>query len=290
MRLYNHFLEVTMTVSLEEPNFHGALEPLSAYEKATKDGALDPRCIPQHLDAPPPIGDEILYPAYSEDEHQIWQFLYRRQCQLLPGRACRDFITGISLLGLRDDRIPALSDASRQLEKATGWRVARIPGLLHERDFFSLLAQRIFPSTDYIRGRHELNYTPAPDLFHDVFGHLPMLTHPDFADFYQLFGKAALHAEGQDRISLERLHWFTVEFGLIYEAGQLRIFGSGALSSSEEVEHALSDKVTVYPFEVERVICQDYDVWHLQDVLFVLDSFEQLKVEFSRWTHSRHLL
>jgi phenylalanine-4-hydroxylase len=91
MRLYNHFLEVTMTVSLEEPNFHGALEPLSAYEKATKDGALDPRCIPQHLDAPPPIGDEILYPAYSEDEHQIWQFLYRRQCQLLPGRACRDF-------------------------------------------------------------------------------------------------------------------------------------------------------------------------------------------------------
>ncbi|MFN3394587.1 MAG: phenylalanine 4-monooxygenase, partial [Candidatus Thermochlorobacter sp.] len=184
----------------------------------------------------------------------------------------------------------ALAEVSRQLERTTGWRVARIPGLLHERDFFNLLAQRIFPSTDYIRARHELNYTPAPDLFHDVFGHLPMLTNPDFADFYQLFGKAALHAQGQDRISLERLHWFTVEFGLVYEEHEVRIFGSGALSSCEEVEHALSDKVTVYPFDVERIIHQDYDVWHLQDVLFALESFEQLKKSFMQWTHERGLL
>lgn len=279
-----------MTASLGEPAFNEALEPLSAYEKAAKDGALDPRCIPQHLDGPPPIGDEIRYPDYSDDEHQIWQFLYARQRHLLPNRACRDFLKGIELLGLGAEKIPALADVSRQLQRATGWRVARIPGLLHERDFFDLLAQRIFPSTDYIRGRHELNYTPAPDLFHDVFGHLPMLTNPDFADFYQLFGKAALHAEGQDRVSLERLHWFTVEFGLVYEEGAVRIFGSGALSSSEEVEHALSDKVTVYPFDVERVIRQDYDVWHLQDALFVLDSFEQLKADFARWTRKRGLL
>ncbi len=279
-----------MTASLGEPAFNEALEPLSAYEKATQDGALDPRCIPQHLDGPPPIGDDIQYPNYSEDEHQIWQFLYARQCALLPNRACHDFLQGIALLGLRSDKIPALAEVSRQLERTTGWRVARIPGLLHERDFFNLLAQRIFPSTDYIRGRHELNYTPAPDLFHDVFGHLPMLTNPDFADFYQLFGKAALYAQGQDRISLERLHWFTVEFGLVYEENAVRIFGSGALSSCEEVEHALSDKVTVYPFDVERIIHQDYDVWHLQDVLFVLDSFEQLKTSFMQWTHERGLL
>lgn len=278
-----------MTASLSEPAFTHDV-PLSAYEKATKDGALDPRCIPQRLDGPPPVGDEIPYPNYTDEEHDIWKFLYTRQRAFLPGRACREFLRGIEILGLAEERIPALAEASRQLERTTGWRVARIPGLLHERDFFSLLAERIFPSTDYIRGRHELNYTPAPDLFHDVFGHLPMLTNPDFADFYQLFGKAALNAEGEDRISLERLHWFSVEFGLIYEDGQKRIFGSGALSSSEEVEHALSDEVTVYPFEVERVIHQDYDVWHLQEVLFVLDSFEQLKREFTRWTQSRGLL
>jgi len=271
-----------------EPFFEG--EILSAYEKANKEGSLDPRCIPEHLNGEPPIGADIPYPTYSDDEHAVWQFLYSRQCALLPNRASTDFLSGVALLNLKADRIPKLSELSATLEKATGWRVARIPGLLHERDFFELLSRRIFPSTDYIRGRHELNYTPAPDLFHDIFGHLPMLTHQDFADFYQLFGKAALHAEGGHRVMLERLHWFTVEFGLVRESDGVRIFGSGALSSSEEVKHALSDKVTVHPFSVETVVAQDYDVWHLQDVLFVLDSFEQLKAAFSDWTHAEGLL
>lgn len=277
-------------MSAIEPNF-AALEdePLSAYQKAAQQG-IDPRCIPQRLDAPPPIGDDIPYPNYSEEEHQIWQTLYRRQAELLPNRACDEFLRGLQMLKLDPDRIPALAELSAVLQAQTNWRVARIPGLLHEQDFFKLLAERIFPSTDYIRRKDELGYTPAPDLFHDVFGHMPMLTNPDFADFSQLFGKAALNAKGNDRIALERFYWFTVEFGLIETPQGRRIYGAGTLSSGTEVLHSLSDDVVVYPFLPETIVNQEYDVWHLQPILFAVQSFEELKQGFKDWTRSRGLL
>lgn len=255
----------------------------SAYEKAGAED-LDPRCIPQSLEAPPPVGNDIPYPDYPADDHEIWSVLFKRQMDVLPGRAGDAFMNGLDVLGLTPGRIPALKDLSARLHAATGWEIARIPGLLHEKDFFGLLARRIFPSTDYIRGRGEIDYTPAPDLFHDIFGHMPMLAQPDFADFYQMFGKVALNAWGADRPRLERFHWFTVEFGLIRQQEGTRIFGAGILSSRNEVTHALSDQVTVLPFEPDRIVDQDYDVWHLQDVLFVLDSFEQLVTGFRDWT------
>ncbi|MFV1981424.1 MAG: phenylalanine 4-monooxygenase, partial [Rhodothermia bacterium] len=196
---------------------------------------------------------------------------------------------GVDILGMSAERIPGLRDLSSALERAAGWKVARIPGLLHERDFFGLLARRIFPSTDYIRGVEEIDYTPAPDLFHDMFGHMPMLADPDFADFYERFGQAALNATGQDRVSLERLHWFTVEFGLVDQTIGRRVYGAGILSSKEEVAHALSDDVTVYPFDPSRITEQDYEVWHLQEVLFVVRSFAQLDRGFKDWTAQRGL-
>ena len=252
-------------------------EELSAYEKATQEGDVDPRCIPQALEGPPPVGEEIDYPDYPEEDHETWRLLVERQMEQLPGRACQAYMRGLDVLKIEADRIPALSDLSRRLEAATGWQVARIPGLLHEKDFFTLLSNRKFPSTDYVRGREEIDYTPAPDCFHDMFGHMPMLTQPDFADFYQLFGKAALDAKGVDRQSLERFHWFTVEFGLIREHGEQRIFGAGIVSSNEEVTHALSDEVTLHPFDPAHIVEKDdYEVYNLQDELFVLDSFEQL--------------
>lgn len=260
---------------------------LSAYERAA---GHDPRCIPQHLDSPPPIGDDIAYPDYPEQDHENWRFLFNRQMTLLPGRAGEAFLEGVEILGMTPDRIPALRDLSRNMEAATGWKIARIPGLLHEKDFFTLLANRRFPSTDYIRGAAELDYTPAPDCFHDIFGHMPMLTNPAFADFYQLFGRVALKAQGADRTRLETLHWFTVEFGLIRQDEGMRIFGAGILSSKEEVVHALSDAVTIYPFDPARIVEQPYDVWHLQPVLFALASFEQLVEGFRAWTRSRGLL
>lgn len=261
----------------------------SAYEKAGAE-EVDPRCIPQSLEGPPPLGDEIEYPGYSDTDNETWRILVDRQMDMLPGSAGRAFLNGVEMLGLGSDTIPALRDLSHILENATGWRIARIPGLLHEKDFFELLASRIFPSTDYIRGRHEIDYTPAPDLFHDIFGHMPMLTQPAFADFYQMFGRAALNAEGADRPRLERFHWFTVEFGLIREDEGIRIFGAGILSSKNEVKHALSDQVDRVEFDPERLVEQDYDVWHLQDLLFVLDSFDQLVEGFRSWTSKRGLL
>ena len=263
---------------------------MGAYERAAQRDDVDPRCIPKTLDGPPPIGDDIVIPKYPDIDHENWKFLYERQMDMLPGRASKEYMNGVEILGMTSDRIPALKELSAALENVTGWRVARIPGLLHEKDFFNLLTNRIFPSTDYIRGTEELDYTPAPDCFHDIFGHMPMLTNPSFADFYQDFGKAALDAKGQDRISLERLHWFTVEFGLINEPEGLRIFGAGVLSSKNEVAHALGDEVKRVPFDPEKIITQDYDVWRLQDILFVHESFEQLMAGFRTWCKESGLL
>ncbi|MGB1048062.1 MAG: phenylalanine 4-monooxygenase [Rhodothermales bacterium] len=262
--------------------------PLSAYERAAEEVG-DPRCIPQYLEEAPPVGSDIATPVYSDEHNQNWRYLFNRQMQLLPGRAGQSYMNGVRLLGMDDTGVPALRDLSTRMEAATGWRIARIPGLLHEKYFFKLLSERIFPSTDYIREKHELDYTPAPDCFHDMFGHMPMLTEPAVAYFYHLFGKTALNATGIQRTWLERLHWFTVEFGLIRQAEGLRIFGAGIISSKNEVTLALSDAVDVRDFSMEAVINQDYAVWHLQPRLFALESFEQLEDAFRHWTKKEGL-
>ncbi len=267
-------------------------EERSAFETAQEEQEdVDPRTIPQTLEEPPPVGDEIEYPDYPDEDHETWQILVERQMEQLPGRACEAYMRGQDVLGLEGDRIPDLADLSRRLNEETGWEVANVPGLIHEKNFFSLLSQRKFPSTNYVRGREELDYTPAPDCFHDIFGHMPMLTQPEFADFYQLYGQAAQNAEGADRPRLERFHWFTVEFGLIQEQGEKRIFGAGIVSSNEEVTHALSEEVTLHPFDPEHIVEKDdYEVYNLQEELYVLDSFEQLVDGFRDWTSKNGLL
>ena len=270
-----------------EPAF--AEENVSAYERAAQQG-IDPRCIPRSMDGPPPIGDQIVSPSYTDQDQENWRFLFDRQMELLSGKAGAAFLEGIQMIGMERDHIPSLSAMSDRLQTATGWRVARIPGLLHEKDFFKLISKRIFPSTDYIRGIDELDYTPAPDCFHDMFGHMPMLTEPAFADYYQFFGQAALKAEGHQRTQLERMHWFTVEFGLIKQTKGLRIFGAGILSSKNEVRHAMHGEAEIIPYSAERVVAQEYEVWHLQPILFVLDSFKQLVSEFRTWTRGQGLL
>jgi len=244
----------------------------------------DPRCIPIRLTEPAPQGTAIQTPDYTAAEHGTWELLYARQRALLPGRACEEFLAGLELMCFPENRIPALSDVSRVLDATTAWKVARVPGMLHEEDFFGLLAKRVFPSTDYIRPRQEMDYTPAPDLFHDIFGHTPMITNPMFADFYQRLGAAALRARGANRKKLERFYWFTVEFGLIRTEGGLRIYGNGILSSRAEVEHSLTDNVATLAFDADRIADQEYDARHLQPLLFVIESFEQLVTEFDAWT------
>jgi phenylalanine-4-hydroxylase len=264
-------------------------EELSAYEKAAQEG-IDPRCIPQRLNGPVPVDDEIEYPDYPQSDHESWKFLFERQMKYLPGRVADEYIEGTRILNFTPDRIPSLKELSAVFRKTTGWRIARVPGLIHEQNFFELLQQRIFPSTDYIRGKDELDYTPAPDLFHDMFGHMPLLTNKNFASFYQMFGEAALNAEGILRKQLETLHWFTVEFGLIKQTDGLRIYGAGIISSLVEVQHALSEKVEVHDFDPERIVETEYDVWHLQPLLFAIKSFEQLEDGFKQWTKKNGLL
>jgi len=258
---------------------------ISAYEKAAQDG-IDPRCIPQKLETLVPEHDEITYPDYTAEEQENWKFLYNRQMQFLPGRACEEYIEGADKLNLFEDKIPYLRDLSHIFYNSTGWKVARVPGLIHEQNFFEMLRRKVFPSTDYIRGKEELDYTPAPDLFHDIFGHMPLLTNKNFASFYQMFGDAAMKAEGINRKYLETFHWFTVEFGLIRKPEGMRIYGAGIVSSLGEVQNALSNKVDVREFNPDKIVLQDYDVWHLQPILFAIDSFEQLEQGFKDWTKS----
>jgi phenylalanine-4-hydroxylase len=258
---------------------------------APSEQQLDPRCVPIKPDGPLPVGDEITYPAYSDEEQDVWRTLYARQETLLPGRAADEFLSGLAALDLERDRIPALADVSRKLKRATDWQLCRTPGLLDAPTFFGYLARRIFPCTDYVRSRAELDYTPAPDCFHDIYGHTPMIMHPRFADFYQKIGKAALACKDPaTEEGLTRIYWFTVEFGLVRNPGGLRIYGNGIISSYGETEHSLTDKVEKRPFVPEKTAAQPYDIWHFQDVLWVIDSFEQLEHEFDRWAGGRELL
>ncbi|HKB90888.1 MAG TPA: phenylalanine 4-monooxygenase [Opitutaceae bacterium] len=250
----------------------------------------DPRCVPIKLTGPIPIGDEIRYPNYTAEQHDVWRTLFSRQKKLLAGRAADEFISGLTALRLDEEYVPALAEISRRLTKATGWKLARTPGLLDAHDFFEHLARRIFPCTDYVRARSELDYTPAPDCFHDIFGHTPMIMHPRFANFYQKIGQAALNARGADDEGLTRIYWFTVEFGLINNPKGRRIYGNGIISSHAETQFSLTDKVEKRPFIPENVAAQPYDIWHMQETLFVIDSFEQLEQEFDRWSREHHLL
>ncbi len=264
-------------------------EELSAYEKAALSGD-DPRCVPIKLDGDAPEGNKIVYPDYSAAENETWKTLFARQLELLPGRGCQEYLDGLEMMDFPEDKIPYLGDVGEVLEKATNWQVARVPGLLHEADFFSRLARRVFPSTDYIRPPEELDYTPAPDLFHDIFGHTPMIANRQFADFYQKFGEAAMNAEGANRRRLERIYWFTVEFGLIDTSEGTRIYGNGVLSSYAETQYSLTDKVEKRPFDLAVMSEQDYDVWHMQELLFVIESFDQLEQGFYEWARTNGLL
>lgn len=161
--------------------------------------------------------------------------------------------------------------------QTTGRKIACVPGLIHKQNFFGLIREEVYPFTDYIRGKDELNYTSASDLYHDIFGHMPLLTNKNFATFYQMFGEAAINAKGVQRTMLETLRWFTVEFGLTKNSVGMRIYRAGIISSQKEVSHVLSDEVQVIDFDPEKIVNQDYDVWYLQPVLFAINSFEKLE-------------
>lgn len=215
--------------------------------------------------------------AYTPAQHELWRRLYQRQARLIPGRACDIFIDSLAQLDIADG-IPDFERASARLQQATGWRLVAVPGLVPELVFFEHLANRRFPVTVWLREPEEFDYIVEPDVFHDFFGHVPLLFNPIFADHMQEYGKGGLKAMREGGLDmLARLYWYTVEFGLIKSPQGLRAYGAGILSSGGEIDYCLSSPhPRRIPFNVERVMRTLYKIDSYQETYFVIDDFQQL--------------
>ena len=224
---------------------------------------------------------------YGAVEHGVWKTLYERQAKVLPGRACDEFLTGLKKLGLEVEGIPNLERMSDGLEKLTGWRVVAVPSLVPDEVFFDHLANRRFPAGQFIRRADQLDYLEEPDVFHDVFGHVPMLMNPIVADFLQAYGAGGLRAQKLGVLpNLARVYWYTIEFGLVEQPDGVRIYGSGIASSFTETVFSLEDaSPNRLRFDLERVMRTRYRIDDFQETYFVLGSFDELlalqKIDFA---------
>jgi phenylalanine-4-hydroxylase len=215
---------------------------------------------------------------YTAAEHAVWKVLYDRQTALLRGRACDEFVAGMQALPIAPDRIPHFERLSEVLMRATGWQIVAVPGLVPDEVFFDHLAHRRFPAGQFIRRADQLDYLEEPDVFHDVFGHAPMLMNPVIADFIQAYGEGGLRAQRLGTLPLlARVYWYTVEFGLVQQADGVRIYGSGIASSRAESVFALDDDSPHrIGFDLERVMRTRYRIDDFQECYFVLDALDDL--------------
>jgi phenylalanine-4-hydroxylase len=217
------------------------------------------------------------YVNFSPEEDATWQLLYERQIKVVQNRACNEYMAGLKKLDLPHDRIPQCPDISAVLRKATGWSVVPVEAIIPLDGFFSLLANRQFPAASFIRTREEMDYLQEPDIFHEFFGHCPLLTNQAYADFIQWYGETALKADKRSQSLLGRLFWFTIEFGLIQTPGGLRIFGGGILSSYSETVYSLeSDEPLRQDFDVEAILHTPYRYDQIQKKYFIINDIEEL--------------
>jgi len=225
--------------------------------------------------------------AYTAQEHAVWKTLFERQRKLLPGRACDAFIQGMKDLPIDTHQIPNFEALSETLIKRTGWQVVAVPGLVPDNVFFEHLANRRFPAGQFLRRPDQLDYIEEPDVFHDVFGHVPMLMNPVLADYIQAYGQGGLRAERLGVLdNLARVYWFTVEFGLLRQDDGLRIYGAGIASSAAETVFAVEDdSPNRVGFDLERVMRTRYRIDDFQETYFVLDKLDDLlrlaKIDFA---------
>ncbi|MFT4808117.1 MAG: phenylalanine-4-hydroxylase [Paraglaciecola sp.] len=214
---------------------------------------------------------------WSAQENEIWAALLQKQWGLLKGRACDEYLHGLELLNLSSERIPQLADINSVLIEATGWQVKQVPSLINFDEFFLLLANKQFPVATFIRSNEEFEYLQEPDIFHEIFGHCPLLTNPAFAHFTHTYGKLGYAASKEDRAFLARLYWFTVEFGLVNTPDGTRIYGGGVMSSPGETIHALeSDDCVHMPMQPLDALRTPYRIDIMQPIYYVLDSFDSL--------------
>jgi phenylalanine-4-hydroxylase len=218
------------------------------------------------------------WPAYTAAEHAVWRTLFERQTKLLPGRASAEFLAGMAALPIGAERIPDFRRLSDVLGRRTGWQVVAVPGLVPPEIFFEHLANRRFPAGQFIRRPEQLDYIDEPDVFHDVFGHVPMLMHPVLADFLEAYGKGGLRAQRLGTLDqLSRVYWFTVEFGLVAQDDGLRIYGAGIVSSFAETKFALEDpSPNRLHFDLLRVMRTRYRIDDFQETYFAIDRLDDL--------------
>jgi len=215
---------------------------------------------------------------YTAGDHEVWGLMFEKRMTQLSRDGSHVFLKGADTIRLSGSEVPRLSEVNRFLAPLTGWSSVAVPGYIPARCFFAFLAARQFPTTVTVRSKAKLEYLPEPDIIHDVFGHVPLHTNPDFSDFLQTYGKAALLTDDPVHTErLSRLFWFTVEFGLIHEDGRTKLYGSGLISSEGEGHHALySAEVERRPFDLETICNTPFEIHHYQPILYVLDSFDQL--------------
>lgn len=215
--------------------------------------------------------------AYTNEENAVWHQLITRQFPIVQNRACSEYIRGLELLNLPKDRVPQCYEVSEVLRDLTGWCLEPVPALISFDHFFNLLANRRFPAATFIRRQEEIDYLKEPDIFHEIFGHCPLLTNPAYAEFTHTYGKLGLNASPEERILLARLFWFTNEFGLINTPEGLRIYGGGILSSASETVYCLESDIPIRkPFNLMDALRTPYRIDEIQPIYFVLNNFDQM--------------
>jgi phenylalanine-4-hydroxylase len=216
--------------------------------------------------------------AYTPDQHATWSELVRRCMPQLRQYACQEYLDGFQQIGLREDSIPDLAAVSAKLEPRTGWNSTPVSGYLPAQAFFEMLAARRFPTTTTLRDRSSLEYTPEPDIFHDVFGHVPMHAHPVFASFLHQYGQicSSLTDRPEDMTRMGRLFWFTVEFGVIRQDGHTKVYGSGLISSHGECSYVVEGGPEIRDFNLDQVLEHEFSISKMQPVLYAVESFQQI--------------
>ena len=218
-----------------------------------------------------------VYAAYTWEQHAVWAELVGRVLPNVEKHAAHEYLEGFQIIGLQPDRLPNLAEITKRLGPRTGWSSTPVSGFLPAPAFFEMLANRLFPTTTWLRSRNSLEYTPEPDIFHDVFGHVPMHAHRVFGDFLEHYGRVCAGVQDQEILEkLGRLFWYTVEFGLIRQDGKIKAYGSGVISSAGECEHVISGGCAIHDFSLDEVINTPVKVDELQKVLFAVSSFDQI--------------
>jgi phenylalanine-4-hydroxylase len=219
-----------------------------------------------------------IYSNYTEEDFSVWEILYKRQMNILEPVVSEEYLKAIGKVNFTANRIPHFGETDVLLQKHTGWSIETVPNICPDKEFFEFLSQKKFTATCWLRTKEQLDYLEEPDMFHDVFGHIPLLSNNAYCEFFKGISEIALdYHENAEAISLlSRIYWFTIEFGLMRESGKLKIYGSGIISSNSETIHAIDKKTTKLDFDVEQMLNTPYRTDIIQDKYFVVDSFDQL--------------